>query len=415
MLEIQSFEQSTIVVKRAVAHASASRTSWIGLCAASFFLAEIGGVTMPFVNTYLVECGWGYDTIGAATAFAGHVSFLTHSPAGFIVDRTRRRRVLLAAASLLVGVCIGSLPLLCDRRIGIVALLAVAGVGKPFFGPITNALTLGLVGNAGLNRALGVKEGWNHAGNIAAALTAMALVSHFPVSAVFFAAAVASMLAAVSVFLIRPIDLHGDRLAGLPLAHPTVPFLELIRDRRVATLLAAVPLFRLANAPVMPLVAQKILFVGGSNSQVAGVVLIAQAIMVPVSLVAGLLGDRWGRKPVLAIGFTVLPVRICLYAFTDDPSPLVALQALDGIGAGIFGVTAVAVCGDLTRDRGHFNGLVGVLATAVGTGAVVGPFASGLIVQNLGFSAAFFTFSGIAMAAAVLLIGWVPETKGKPD
>jgi MFS family permease len=413
MPDIQYAEQSTVPKRGVIVNSSASWTSWIGLCAASFFLAEIGGVTMPFVNTYLVESGWGYDTIGAATAFAGLVSFLTNWPAGFILDHTRRRRVLLAAASLLVGGCFGLLPSMRESRVEIISMLALAGFGKPFFGPLTNALTLGLVGHASLNRALGIKEGWNHAGNIAAALTAMALVSYFPVTSVFYAVTVVSVLAAVSGFLIRPSELHRDRPLGLPVARPSIRFLDVIRDHRVATLLAAATLFHLANAPVMPLVAQKIRHVGGSNSLVAGVVLMAQAVMIPVALLAGLLGERWGRKPVLAIGFVVLPIRICLYAFTDDPTQLVALQALDGIGAGIFGVTAVAVCGDLTRDRGHFNGLAGLLATAVGSGGVVGPLLSGLIVQHLGFSAAFFTFSGIATVAAVLLIGWMPETRGK--
>src|SRR5271167_867031 len=82
-----------------------SRRSWIGLCAASFFLAEECGVALPFVNTYLVECGWGYDTIGAAVGLAGLVSWLMNSPGGFLIDHMRHRRLLMAAASLLVGAC----------------------------------------------------------------------------------------------------------------------------------------------------------------------------------------------------------------------------------------------------------------------------------------------------------------------
>ncbi len=36
---------------------------------------------------------------------------------------------------------------------------------------------------------------------------------------------------------------------------------------------------------------------------------------------------------------------------------LVALQALDGIGAGIYGVVIVAMCADLTKGKGRFNAL----------------------------------------------------------
>jgi MFS family permease len=389
-----------------------SRTNWFGLCAASFFLAEVNGVTMPFVNTYLAECGWGYDMIGAAASLAGLVSLMTKTPAGFLIDFTRRRRLLLAAASVVVGLCFGLLPLAYESRLAVFALLAVAGAGKPFFGPLTNALTLDLVGHAGLNRGLGIKESWNHAGNIAAALTAMVLVQFLPVASIFISVTIVSILAAGCGVLIRTRERTSeqDTSASQPL-HPPARFRELLHDRRVVVLLLAAALFHLANAPVMPLVAQKVKHVGGSNSQVAGVVFIAQAVMVPIALLAGLLGDRWGRKPVLALGFAVLPVRIALYAFSDNAAMLVALQALDGIGAGIFGVIAVSMCGDLTSGRGHFNGLVGVLGTAGALGGVTGPLMAGLIVHHVGFAPAFFAFAAIAVAGAILFIGWMPETQ----
>jgi MFS family permease len=391
---------------------SPSWRSWIGLCAASFFLAEMGGVTMPFVNTYLVECGWGYDSVGAAVALAGFVSLLTNAPGGLLIDWTRRRRLLLASASLMVGFCFTLLPLVCGSQAAVFALLAAAGLAQPLFGPLTNAFTLFLVGHSDLNRALGIKEGWNHAGNIAAAVLAMLLVGYFSVVAVFLMIGVVSLFAAASGLLIRPEELKGNRgTVSTKVDEARCRFADVLRDPIVLILLASSVLFHFANAPVMPLVAQKIRHVGGSNTLVASTVLIAQSVMIPVALLAGWLGERWGRKPVLAIGFVVLPVRIALYACTDDPYLLVVLQSLDGIGAGIFGVTAVAVCGDLTRGRGHFNGLAGVLGTAVGIGGVAGNLLSGLIVQNYGFSPAFFTFSGIAIAAAFLLIGWLPETR----
>jgi MFS family permease len=391
---------------------SPSWRSWIGLCAASFFLAEMGGVTMPFVNTYLVECGWGYDTVGAAVASAGFVSLLTNAPGGLLIDWMRRRRLLLASASMMVGFCFALLPWVCGSRVAVFALLAAAGLAQPLFGPLTNAFTLFLVGHSDLNRALGIKEGWNHAGNIAAAVLAILLVWCFSVVAVFRMIGVVSVFAAASGLLIRPGELNGNR-STVTTKTGEVPcsFVDLFRDPIVLILLASCVLFHFANAPVMPLVAQKIRHVGGSNTLVASVVLIAQSVMIPVALLAGWLGERWGRKPVLTIGFVVLPVRIALYACTDDPYLLVALQSLDGIGAGIFGVTAVAVCGDLTRRRGHFNGLAGVLGTAIGIGGVGGSLLSGLIVQNYGFAPAFLTFSGIAIAAAFLLIGWLPETR----
>jgi MFS family permease len=212
--------------------------------------------------------------------------------------------------------------------------------------------------------------------------------------------------------LIRPQELtRGAAVAASKQQKSqSIPFLSLLGEHRVLILLAASALFHLANAPVMPLVAQKVKVVGGSNAQVAAVVLTAQAVMIPVAVLAGLFAHRFGHKRVLAVGFAVLPIRIALYALTDNPGSLVALQSLDGIGAGIFDVTTIALCADITRGRGHFNALTGALATSVGIGGVIGPVVAGMVVQYFNFAAAFGTFAAIAAAAAVLFIALMPPT-----
>ncbi len=110
----------------------------------------------------------------------------------------------------------------------------------------------------------------------------------------------------------------------------------------------------------------------GSDAQVAAVVLIAQAVMVPVALASGWLCERWGRKPVFAVGFLILPLRIFLYSLTQRLSTLLAMQSLDRIGAGIYGVAVAAMSADLTHGKGHFNALMGVFATALSVGGVLG-------------------------------------------
>lgn len=391
-----------------------STISWCGLCAGSFFLAEANGVTMPFVNTFLIDQGWSYEGIGSTVSVAGVVSWSMNIPIGLLIDAARgHRKYLLAGASLVVGVCIGLLPVFASSVLAVGVLLSVAALGMPFFGPLTNALTLQLVGFPRVDRAVGFMQSWNHAGNIAAALAAIAILSRCSADAVFYSAAVASILAAGSVLLIRSIE-PGDQknldqeLAGV---RPLVGLQTLLRHRHVAPLLISTVLFHLANAPVMPLVAQKVRSVGGSNVQVVGVVLLAQLVMIPVAILAGLLGPRVGYKRLLTVGFLVLPIRIALYAFVNRASDLVALQALDGIGAGIFDVTSIAICAAIARERGQFNGLMGILGTAAGIGGVAGPFISGVVVQHAGFTPAFWMFAAIAACAAFVFVVWMPSDR----
>ena len=65
--------------------------------------------------------------------------------------------------------------------------------------------------------------------------------------------------------------------------------------------------------------------------------------------------DRWGRKPIFLIGFGIFPIRGFLYTLSDDPFFIVAVQLLDGIGAGIFGVLWITVVADLTKGTGRYN------------------------------------------------------------
>jgi MFS family permease len=391
--------------------------SRVGLNAANFFLAEVTGVVLPFLNDFLHSQHWRYDSIGVAVAIAGLGVFLMQTPAGFLVDRLPQRRTLLAGSSLVLGTCYGLVSVVPTQWWLIDPLLFVAGAAQAFFTPLLGALALALMGHGRLNRTMGWNQGWNHAGNIAAAVSAMVLVTWLGLTSVFFAVTAVSVLAAASVFLIRADELDEQRASGVTTngggEQTPVGVMELFRDRRVVILFAATALFHLANAPVMPLVALYVKHLEGTDRQVAAVVLVAQAVMIPVALVTGWLCERWGRKPIFAIGFVVLPLRIFLYSLTTDPNVLIALQALDGIGAGVYGVAVVAMCADLTRGKGGFNALSGLIATALAVGGVIGPLGSGFLVQHLGFAVAFDVFAGIAAVAAALFVFFMPETR--PD
>lgn len=92
---------------------------------------------------------------------------------------------------------------------------------------------------------------------------------------------------------------------------------------------------------------------------------------------------------------------------------LVAVQLLDGIGAGIFGVVSVLVVADLTRGTGRFNLTQGALATATGVGAGLSNVLAGFVVQAAGFDAGFLTLAAIAAFAAVCFALAMPETLGR--
>jgi MFS family permease len=387
-----------------------SERSFIGLNAANFFQAEMVGVILPVLNALLKQQGWRYDAIGFATAAAGVGTLLFQAPAGWITDRLHSRRALFAAITLLTGACFVALPWFTRSHAWVEGLLLVSGAAQSFFGPLLGALALGLAGHARMNRTMGVNQGWNHAGNMFAALLAILLVSALGLTSVFYSVGVCSLFAAASVLLIRERDLNERRATGLTDGEEKPSWRYLFRDRAVLLLFLAIFLFHLANAPILPTVALYVKKLGGSDALMTATVLTAQTVMVPVAYFSGRLCDSWGRKPVMAVAFWVLPLRILSYSLVSEPSAIVFLQALDGIGAGIYGVAVAAFSADLTRGKGGFNTLMGLFATAVAIAGVAGPIASGLLVQHLGFRATFVSFAGLAAIGAVVFTLFVPET-----
>jgi MFS family permease len=386
-----------------------SMRSQFGLNAANFFQAEAVGVVLPILNSFLKEAHWRYDQIGVATALLGLGTLLFQTPAGMLVDRVKSRRTLFFSASIAVGICFGIIPFVPRTAPWIDTLLFLSGVAQSIFIPVLGALALALVGYQALNRTLGENQGWNHAGNIVAALLAFVAVRYFGSASIFYSVSIASLVGAFSVYWIRKEELNEEIASG---GNKTkVKWGTILRDRSVLFLLAAVALFHLANAPILPVTALYIKQLGGSSALTTFTVLSAQLVMVPMAWATGRLCDSWGRKPIMAVAFWVLPFRILSYTLAHNPHMVVFLQALDGIGAGIYSVAIVAFAADLTRGKGQFNSLLGLFATAQGIGGVVGPVVSGLVLQHFGFNITFVGFATLALLGAATFQILVPGTQ----
>jgi MFS family permease len=124
----------------------------------------------------------------------------------------------------------------------------------------------------------------------------------------------------------------------------------------------------------------------------------------------GAKADSWGRKPIFVVGFAVLMARGFLYTLSDNSYWLVAVQILDGVGAGIFGALFPLVVEDLTHGTGRFNVSLGAVTTAWGAGAALSNILAGWIVVVAGYHAAFSSLGALAGVGLALYLAAMPET-----
>jgi MFS family permease len=186
----------------------------------------------------------------------------------------------------------------------------------------------------------------------------------------------------------------------------------LFKDRPLVLFLACAVMFHFANAAMLPLLGEMLARGRGRSSMLfmSACVVVTQLVITLIASWTGHKAGAWGRKPLLLIAFGVLPIRGVLYTLTSKTALLVAIQVMDGIGAGIFGVVSVLVVADLTRGTGRFNLTLGAIAAAVGIGASLSQVIAGAIVHHGGFRSGFLFLSAVALAAFTLLYGWMPET-----
>jgi MFS family permease len=133
-----------------------------------------------------------------------------------------------------------------------------------------------------------------------------------------------------------------------------------------------------------------------ATALVAACIIVPQLIVATISPRVGQLAQSWGRRPLLLIGFGVLPVRGVLFACTNDPYIIVAVQMLDGISASVLGILVALTIADVTRGTGRFNLVQGIVGSAAGIGAAASTIAAGHLADSFGTPVAFLGLAGIA-------------------
>ncbi len=394
-----------------------------GLDAANFFLADVRDGLGPYLAIYLLTVQkWDEASIGVVMSIATAAGIVTQTPAGWLIDATHSKRAVMVAAAIAVTAASLLLPLF-SSFIPVAASQATAHAAAAVFGPGLAAVSLGIVGHAAFTRRVGRNESFNHAGNAFAAVMAGATAYLWGPTVVFYLLAAMSTASLLSLLTIpgREIDnelargLH-DRLAGEDnsAADDDAPsgWRVLITCKPLLIFAVVVVLFHLANAAMLPLVGQKLALQDNKlgTTLMAACIVGAQIVMVPMAMLVGARADRWGRKPLFLAGFLVLPLRGCLYTLSDNPFWLLAVQTLDGVGAGIFGAVFPIVVADLMRGTGRFNVAQGAILTAQGIGAALSTTLAGLVVVHAGYNAAFLTLAGVASLGVLVFFFGMPET-----
>ncbi|MGB6537054.1 MAG: MFS transporter [Xanthobacteraceae bacterium] len=395
-------------------HTPASWQSRYGLDWTNFFIADVQTGFGTFVAFYLAQLGWSKSGVGMALTAGTLAAVVMQVPGGAVADAVTWKRGLVASGIIMIG---GAALILALTPSFIAVFLAelLHGSTAGIITPAIGAISLGLVGR----RAMSLRTGRNYryaAGGHAFTAALMGLAgAYFSASAIFVAAAMLCVPALVALGFIRPgeIDYRQARNAAKGEDAHNARVRDLFKNHRLLLFAAALVLFQLADASMLPLIGENL--AGSIKLQsslwMSGLIIAPQIVVAIFAPWVGYHSEKKGRKPLLLIGFAVEPIRAALLAFTYGYPFLVVAQLLDGVSGAVIGVLTVIVITDLTAGTGRFNLARGAVGAATAIAASFSTLATGYFFQGFGNVSGFILIAAIAGAATVLIWLFVSETR----
>lgn len=381
-----------------------------------FLVADVQTGFGPFVAVYLTSQKWTQIEIGLVLSTAGLVSLVGQIPGGALVDAVRSERIVAAVAVMLIAMSAliyATMPIFPAVLVAAIIHAAASCV----LGPAIAAISLGLVGHAAIGERFGRNARFASIGAALSAAVMGAFGYFFSPQAVFFVTATLLIptllvLRGVAAAEIDPERAHGN-LPEQRASRPPADLRSLLGKRPLIVFGCCILLFHFANAAMLPLMGSVLT----TRSSQWATVLIGACIVGPQIVVAlcspwvGRQAQRIGRRPLLLVGFAVLPLRGILFATVTDPYLLVAVQLLDGVTASVLSVMVPLTAADLTRGTGRFNLTQGVVGTMMGLGASLSPTFAGYMSDTFGSPVAFAGLAGVAVLALATVWLLMPETR----
>jgi len=409
-------------MNQALSHATGFRRGIWPLQSLNFFMADMQAGIGPFLGVFLAAHGWQSGLIGTVMTIGGIAGMVMTAPAGALVDATTHKRAFV----IVPGICtvLASTLILLAQNFPVVAASQVAtAIAGAAIGPAVNGITLGIAHQAGFNRQNGRNQAFNHAGNMVGAGLSGLLGWMFGLTAVFWLAAAFAVASIISVLMI-PADAIDHRVArGMKEdgdAGHASGFRVLIECKPLLVLAAALACFHLGNAAMLPLYGLAVVTQqhGDPASFVALTIVVAQGVMIVVSLIAMRMAEKEGLWLVLLISFLALPIRGLIAAHVISHWGVYPVQVLDGVGAGLQSVAVPGLVARILNGTGRINVGLGAVMTMQCVGASLSPAIGGWIAQEIGYSAMFMILGGFALGSIALWVGFAsilrPACKSKP-
>lgn len=127
-------------------------------------------------------------------------------------------------------------------------------------------------------------------------------------------------------------------------------------------------------------------------------------------LLAGGLGDRFGRRKILLIGLVIFGLGSLAAGMSSDATMLLVCRAVMGVGGAFIMPSTLSILVQVFRESRERAQAIGIWAAVAGVGVALGPIVGGLLLQQFSWHAVFLVNPPLIVLVLIGTLLIVPES-----
>ena len=128
-------------------------------------------------------------------------------------------------------------------------------------------------------------------------------------------------------------------------------------------------------------------------------------------LLAGSLGDRFGRRRALVIGLVIFGAGSLAAGFANSALVLTFWRAVMGVGGAFIMPSTLSILVQVFRDRRERAQAIGIWAAVAGAAVAIGPILGGFLIEYVSWHAIFWVNPPLVVLAILATLWLVPESR----